>query len=81
MVETVDVCIMEVVQAATGVNFESEKMAKERLRLPARMKGGVIKRATDKRYPAFFTRLTGTFSYRLTIGLRGIKRGFIFSNT
>jgi len=40
MVETVDLCIMETVQAATGVNFEAEKMAKERLRLPARMKGG-----------------------------------------
>jgi hypothetical protein len=53
MVETVDLCIMEAVQAATRVNFETEKMAKERLRLPARMKGGGIKRATDKRYPAF----------------------------
>jgi hypothetical protein len=53
MAETVDVCIMEAVHAATGVNFETEKMAKERLRLPARMKGGGIKRTTDTRYPAF----------------------------
>jgi hypothetical protein len=27
------------------------------------------------------TRLTGTFLYRLTIGLRGFKLGLIFSNT
>ncbi len=28
-------------------------MAEERLRLPARMKGGGVKRATDKRFQAF----------------------------
>ncbi len=49
----VDCCIMEAVYAATGVNFDTEVMAKERLRLPARMKGGGIKRTTDLRYPAF----------------------------
>ena len=47
----VDCCIMEVVQAATGVDFDTKVMAKERLRLLARMKGGGIKRATDTRYP------------------------------
>ncbi len=35
------------------MNFDTEVMAKEMLRLPARMKGGGIKRATDTRYPAF----------------------------
>ena len=35
------------------MNFETEVMAKERLRLPARMKGGGIRRATDTRCPAF----------------------------
>ena len=49
MAETVDLCIMEAVQAATRVGFETMKMAKERLQLPARMKGGGVKRATDKR--------------------------------
>ncbi len=44
---------MEAVQIATWVEFESEIMAKERLRLPARMKGGGIKRTSDTRYPAF----------------------------
>ena len=44
---------MEAVQTATGVNFETEMMARERLRLPARMKGGGIKRATVSRYPSF----------------------------
>jgi hypothetical protein len=36
-----------------GACFKTKKMAKERLRLPTRMKGGDVKRATDKRYPAF----------------------------
>ena len=53
MAETVDLCIMEAARAATGVSFETEKMAKKRLRLPACMKGGGVKRATNKRYPAF----------------------------
>jgi hypothetical protein len=53
MAETVDLCIMEAVQAGTGVCFDTEKMAYERLRLHARMKGGGIKRTTDKRCPAF----------------------------
>ncbi len=53
MAATVDCCVMEAVQVATGVNFETEDMAKERLRLPARMKGEDIKTSTDKRYPIF----------------------------
>jgi hypothetical protein len=52
MAVTVDLCIMEAFQTTTGVSFETEKMANERLRLPARMKGGGVKRATNKRYPA-----------------------------
>ena len=32
-------------------------------------------------FSAFYTRLTGTFLYRLTIGLLGIKLGLIFGNT
>ena len=35
------------------MNFETEVMAKERLRLPTRMKGRGIRRATDTRCPAF----------------------------
>ena len=58
MASHVDCCIMEAVQAATGVNFETEVMAKERLRLPTRMKGGgSIRRATDTRCPAFLRAL------------------------
>ncbi len=53
MARHVDCCIMEAVHVATGVNFEAEVMAKERLRLPARMKGGGVKSAMDLRYPAF----------------------------
>jgi hypothetical protein len=44
---------MEAVQATTRVDFDMEEMARERLRIPARMKGGGIRRATDTRYPAF----------------------------
>jgi len=35
------------------VDFDTEVMAKERLRLPARMEGGGIKRAADTMYPSF----------------------------
>ncbi len=44
---------MGAVQAATGVDFDTEVMARERLRLPARLKGGGIRKAKDTRYPAF----------------------------
>ena len=44
---------MEAVHAATGVDFDSEDVARERLRIPARMKGRGINRATETRYPAF----------------------------
>ena len=40
MAERVDDCILEAVEAATGVDFEMDRAALERLRLPARMKGG-----------------------------------------
>ena len=53
MATHVDCCIMEAVQAATGVDFDTEETSRERLRLPARMKGGGLKRAIDTRYPAF----------------------------
>ena len=39
MVGHVDYCIMKADHAAIGVDFNTEVMAKERLRLPARMKG------------------------------------------
>ncbi len=44
---------MEAVQVATGINFKANDMARERLRLPARMKGGGVKQAADRRYPTF----------------------------
>jgi len=46
-------CIMEAVQAATGVDFDMESAAMKRLRLAARMKGGGIKKAVGTRRPAF----------------------------
>jgi len=53
MADHVDCCIMETVQAATGVDFDGEEVARERLRIPPRMKGGGIRRATETMYPAF----------------------------
>jgi hypothetical protein len=44
---------MEAVQAATGVHFDGEEAAREKLRIPTRMKGGGIGRATETRYPSF----------------------------
>ena len=49
----VDACISEAVEAATGIDFDQEEMTEEKLRLPARMKGGGIKKHTDMRRPAF----------------------------
>ncbi len=53
MAHHVDLCIMEAVRVASGVEFEVEEAARERLRLPTRMKGGGIKRAAYTRYLAF----------------------------
>jgi hypothetical protein len=54
MAAHVDYFIMEAVEAATGVDFDTEGAARKRLRLPTRMKGGGIKRATDTKYPTFW---------------------------
>ena len=53
MAYLVDACVLEAVEAATSIDFDQEEMAEERLRLPARMKGGGIKKQTDMRRPAF----------------------------
>ncbi len=44
--------IMKAVQAATCIDFEQDEAAKDKLRLPARMKGCGVKRLQDVRYPA-----------------------------
>ncbi len=53
MAEHVDRCILEAVQASTGVDFDTEDAAREKLRIRARMKGEGMRRAEDTRYPAF----------------------------
>ena len=53
---------MVAVQAATGVDFDIEEAARESLKIPARMKGGEIKRAEDTRYPAFLGALLNVLS-------------------
>jgi hypothetical protein len=63
----VDCCIMEAVQATTGVDFDTEDATRERLRIPTRMKRGGIKKAEDTRYPAFLGAL-------LDVSLRCIGR-------
>jgi len=57
MAKHVDECFLEAVEAAAGVDFDMDMAAKDRLRLPARMKGGGIKSATDTRRPAFLEAL------------------------
>ena len=58
----VDYCIMEEVQAATGVDFETKVMAKERLRLPARMKGGRDKMSHGHQVPSVPGGFAGHFT-------------------
>ena len=53
MAELVDVAILEVCHAATGIRFDVEPVAKDKLRLPARLKGGGIKSMADMRRHAF----------------------------
>ena len=55
MAELVDAAILEVVHAATGIRFDAEQVAKDRLRLHARLKGGeiVLRSMEDIRRPAF----------------------------
>ena len=43
MADHVDCCIMEAVHVATEVDFDGDDAARERLRIPARMKGGGIR--------------------------------------
>jgi hypothetical protein len=53
MAELVDVAIPEAVHATTGIDFDAETVARDRLRLPARLKRGGIWRMVDLKRPAF----------------------------
>ena len=53
MVELVDAEILEVVLAATGIRFVAQEMAKDTLRLPARLKGGGDRSMVGMRRTAF----------------------------
>jgi hypothetical protein len=53
MARMVDGAIMEGAQAATIIYFEQTDAAKDKSRVPARIKGGGIKRLEDVRYPTF----------------------------
>ena len=53
MSELVDVAILEAIHATTGFEFDAEIVAKDRLRLPARLKGGGIGSIVDLRRPTF----------------------------
>jgi len=39
--------------SSNGLDFDGEDAARERLKIPARMKWGSIRRATETRYPSF----------------------------
>jgi len=49
----VDAAILEVCHATTGIGFGAEPVAKDMLRLPARLKGGGVRSMVDLRRPAF----------------------------
>jgi len=49
----VDATIMEVVHAAIRIRFDAEQVARNRLRLPARLKDGGIRSMGGMRRPAF----------------------------
>jgi len=53
MAEIVDATIMEAVHAATGIDFNADDVAKDTLRLPARLKGEGLRIMTNLRRPAF----------------------------
>jgi hypothetical protein len=49
----VDATILEAVHASAGIRFDAEKVAKEKLRLPARWKDGWVKSMVDMRNQTF----------------------------
>ena len=49
MTELVDAAIMKVIHATTWIRFDEEQVAKDILRLPARLKGGGIRSMEDIR--------------------------------
>ena len=53
MVDLVDAAVLEVCHAATDIRFNDEPVAKDRLRLSARLKGRGIRNMTDLRRPTF----------------------------
>jgi hypothetical protein len=81
MAETVDCCIMEVVQVATGVKLDIEDMAKERLRLPTRMKGGGVKKSDEQEISGLLGCTDGraTKAHRPEVEQRGDNAGSIYT--
>jgi hypothetical protein len=57
----VDEFILEAATSATKIDFNQDEAVGERLRLPARMKAGGIKRMEDVKYPAFQGTLSGIY--------------------
>ena len=53
MASLVDACILEAVEAATCIDFDVQVVVEERLRMPTRMKEGLIKKQSDMKRPAF----------------------------
>jgi len=53
MAELVDAAIIEAVHVATGIDLNADDVAKDKLRLSARLKGGGLRNMTNLRRPAF----------------------------
>ncbi len=80
MAEIVDAAILEVAHAATRIWFDAERVAKDRLRLPARLKGGGIRSMEDIQRPAFLGALLDVLPRCIDIvGSNGEKYEGIYS--
>ena len=53
MVEIVDGAILEAAEMATRIDFGAEELAKQRLNIPARRKGGGLRNPADLRATAY----------------------------
>jgi hypothetical protein len=53
MVELVRGALLEVAEWTTGVDFGSKDLSRQRLHIPARLKGGGIRSVYDLRQPTF----------------------------
>jgi hypothetical protein len=60
MAEIVDVAILEAVHATTGINFNADYVARDRLRLQVKLKGGGLRSMSELRRTSFMGAILDT---------------------